>query len=157
MHVPLNRFTRAMFIRLYMMNCQMVDTDSNCLRAQTRGGGQPVKTSQVNFRLYSWKNPGASDRNSKIRRAAWFSRKNGDFVLSSDIPAKRTEQLRFIHGIWMSAVTCSLRSFSFCHDLMLLMGSWPQVNFLSQARQQTKQPHLSGHLNLLKFQGTCVI
>ena len=38
MHVPFSRFTGAMFIRPYRMNCQVVDTGSNCLRVQTRRG-----------------------------------------------------------------------------------------------------------------------
>ena len=85
---------------------------------------EPVREeSGVNFRLYSWKNPGAADRNSKIRREAWFERKSRDLVWSSDIPAGRMEHLGFMRGVWTSAVTCSLRRFSFCHDLMLLMGS----------------------------------
>ena len=36
MHFPFSHFTGAVFLR---MNCQVVGTDNNCLRVQTRGEG----------------------------------------------------------------------------------------------------------------------
>lgn len=99
-----------------MINCQMDDTDNNCLRVQTERGrrwGLPEKASQVNFRLYSWKNPGTADGSSEIVRVACSLRKKEDFTLSLDILAKRMEHLHFRHGVWTSAVNLQFEKFLF--------------------------------------------
>lgn len=75
-----------------MINCQMDDTDNNCLRVQTERGrrwGLPEKASQVNFRLYSWKNPGTADGSSEIVKGGLLFKEEGGLYFEFRHPGEK--------------------------------------------------------------------
>lgn len=111
-----------------MITCQTNDSDNNCLRVQTarewKGAAREDFTNEFSgsvlgrteVLLAEIANPEGSPALKEERRLCVEFRHPSE---GNGFPDTSVSCM----GVWTSAVTSSLGSFCFCHDLMLLMAS----------------------------------